>query len=128
MLVKVLEILSDNGKRILAESEYGCFRCNYCGSPQCLGDAFFAEIDVSETARSGHNFFPSSKERYEISEEETMLSLCCTVDAHDDDGIVALRIGGSIFLVEYVGRSLIKGTWHTLTISNRSITLYNIGL
>lgn len=132
MLVRVLQILDGDGKRIYAESEYGSFHCNYCGPLKDVNDTFYAEIDISEKARGGCSFFASAEDGYAVLEEGQKLSLCCLVEAHDDDDVITLRLGRSLFLVGYTGEHagdvLAEGAWYTLTISNTSITLYDIGL
>ena len=98
------------------------FKCDYgFGVAQWLSDSpvveteYEVEIDCDDVLRLGLNAQPTDEIDYRIASNGQCTTFVAKVEDVYDDGMVALRFGIAIIVVEFEGNSPTKDTWIEVT-------------
>lgn len=126
MRIRVSEVLSAGANpRVRFVMAFGASVALWHGEPPEQRE-YDVELEVPETLEWGRTILcVDAAAQPAISTVEAGVRICGTLDSVDEDGVIAVRLGPSIFLVETIGEMPAVGSRICLT--TEGLELFPVG-
>lgn len=126
MHVKIIGLESQAaGLFVTSSTQFGEFTARWMGEKPELGCTYHVEVEVPNIVTWEQEIRLSSEKMHFIRQEEDYILLNGELNAVEEDGVICIGLGASIFLVETEGVPSEIGNYVTCKVSE--VQLFPIG-
>lgn len=116
MKIVVTDVKSrDKSQVVEFQCDFGAGQGVWLSASPYIGHVYNIEIDCNDNFCLGHNVKLSESSWYSITFDDTTAKLTAKIEDIYDDGIIAIRFGDAVMVVEFDGNVPSKDSWVDMT-------------